>query len=314
MKRLIFCTLAMACSLLFSAWGFYAHKLINGQAIYSLPPPLSIFFKHHHQLIVDKSVNADKRRYIDSLESSRHFIDLDKYEEEEVIDTTKTYWIKASERYGEQLLRARGIVPWQIQKTYQQLVHAFIEKDAEQIINKAADLGHYVADAHVPLHTSMNYNGQLTGQIGIHAFWESRLPEQFAKNYKLNVGPARYIANTQKLAWKIVEESNKLVDKVLDTEKQLSLTFPKNLQKSFISRQQQVTSTYSDAYSEAYHQQLKGMVEARIRLSIQRLASYWYSAWIDAGQPTLSTNYKEKKNKKQEKEKISKALGREEWD
>ncbi|MGC6428813.1 MAG: hypothetical protein ACON4Y_05945 [Flavobacteriales bacterium] len=54
---------------------------------------------------------------------------------------------------------------------------------SEQILFICSDLGHYIADANVPLHTTINYDGQLTGQKGIHAFWESRLPELFSSEY-----------------------------------------------------------------------------------------------------------------------------------
>lgn len=312
MKRLILSIVASLACFSLSAWGFYAHKLINEHAVYSLPPPLSIFFKEHRKLIREKAINADKRCYTDSLEPPRHYIDLDRYEKS-IVDSIPLYWSKAREKYGERQLRKHGIVPWQIQITYQQLVQAFIKNDAEQIINKAADIGHYIADAHVPLHTTMNYNGQLTGQMGIHSFWESRLPEQFAKSYKLAVGRATYIENTQELAWIIVHESNALVEEVLEMEKELSKTFPSSMQKSYINRANITILTYSDAYAHAYHERLKGMVQARLRLSIQRIASYWYSAWVDAGQPILRSGYKEPTEASEKKVLDRKILGREEW-
>ncbi len=45
--------------------------------------------------------------------------------------------------------------------------------------------------------------------------------------------------------------------------------------------------TYSVPFSKAYHESLAGQVERRLRLSILRVASFWYSAWVDAGQPNL---------------------------
>jgi hypothetical protein len=63
----------------------------------------------------------------------------------------------------------------------QRLTNAFREKDQARILKLSAEIGHYVADAHVPLHASTNHNGQLTGQEGIHAFWESRIPELLAE-------------------------------------------------------------------------------------------------------------------------------------
>src|SRR5690606_37925329 len=111
-----------------------------------------------------------------SLESPRHFIDIEDYEEGHN-DSIPIHWSEGKEKVQERRLRASGIVPWQVYFTYQKLVRAFREQDNDAIIRHSADLGHYVSDAHVPLHTTRNYNGQFTGQIGIHAFWESRLPE-----------------------------------------------------------------------------------------------------------------------------------------
>lgn len=85
-------------------------------------------------------------------------------------------WNDAVEKYSEDTLLAYGIVTWHIQTVYNRLVKAFENHDVDCILKNSADLGHYVSDAHVPLHTTENYNGQLTGQKGIHAFWESRLP------------------------------------------------------------------------------------------------------------------------------------------
>jgi hypothetical protein len=32
---------------------------------------------------------------------------------------------------------------------------------------------------------------------------------------------------------------------------------------------------------------LNGMIERRMRLSIASIASFWYTAWVNAGQPNL---------------------------
>lgn len=293
------------------SWGFYAHRIINKSAIFTLPAPLSGFYKMHIHHITEKAIDADKRCYVDSAESPRHYIDIDRYSEESG-GTIPVHWSNAKEKYGERKLMARGVVPWQIYLTYQKLVQAFYDKHFERIIKYAADLGHYVADAHVPLHTTANYNGQYTDQIGIHAFWESRLPEMFGETYNLHVGKAAYISDPLEMAWQIVRESNTYVDSVLLIEKELSQTFPKHQQKGYINRKNILTYTYSDPYATAYHDNMNGMVEARMRQSIQRLGSYWFSAWVAAGQPTLAplkkVNLEDSPTLKQHQ-----IIGREEW-
>ena len=294
---------------IFCSWGFYMHKRINETATFLLPTEMVVFYKKHINSITEKATDADKRCYIDTLEGPRHYIDLDKFDE---VDSIPIHWTKAKEKYSERKLLAQGVIPWQIYRTYQNLVQAFKEKNQNRIIQYTADLGHYVADAHVPLHTTSNYNGQFTNQIGIHAFWETRLPEMFAKDYDHFVGAAQYIDDPLNKAWEIVKESNQMVDSVLAIEKKLAQTFKESEIRSYIQRNNQLIYTYSDNYAIAYHNALNGMVERRFRNSIRIVASMWYSAWIDAGQPKLNNL-----NQQTEIEVIpyqdKKTLGREEW-
>lgn len=271
--------------MLCSSWGFFAHRLINQTAVFALPTELAGFFKLHIKTITERAIDPDKRRYVDSAEAVRHFIDLDRYDD--APDSIPIHWSQAKEKYQERVISARGIVPWQIDRSYRNLVAAFSDKDLTRIIRNAADLGHYIADAHVPLHTTANYNGQYTDQIGIHAFWETRLPEMFSTDYDLLVGKAKYISDPLETAWDIVKQSYELVDSVLLVEKELSQKVPANLQRAYLTRNNVLGLHYSDHYATAYHTALNGMVERRLRSSIHLVGSYWYSAWVDAGQPML---------------------------
>lgn len=297
------------------AWGFFAHKKINYYAVFALPSKLAGFYKSNIDLITEKAVDPDKRCYIDSAEGPRHFIDIEDYRQDQQIDSIPIHWSQIKEKFQERQLLQNGIIPWQIHFTYLKLVKAFQSKDQQRIVKYSSDLGHYIADAHVPLHTTKNYNGQLTGQIGIHAFWESRLPEMFAQKYNLHVGKATYIEDPLSEAWNIIRESNVLVDSVLSVESNLNKRFKATQKNSFIERNNQLIWTYSDHYAKAYHQALNGMVERRMRQTIFRVSSYWYSAWLEAGQPDLSKISQIKKTTKQDSIAIKgkKPIGREEW-
>jgi len=196
-------------------------------------------------------------------------------------------WTDAVEKFSEDTLLAYGIVPWHIQTVYNRLVRAFEEKDIDYILKNSADLGHYVSDAHVPLHTTKNYDGQLTNQKGIHAFWESRLPELFADDYDYLVGTAEYQYSVLDVAWQAVESSFNSLDSVLLFDKELSLEFEQDKQYSYEKRGTKTIKVKSADYSLAYHTKLDGMVERRLRLSIISIGNLWYSAWVDAGQPIL---------------------------
>jgi len=150
----------------------------------------------------------------------------------------------------------------------------------------SAEIGHYIADAHVPLHTTENYNGQLTGQDGIHAFWESRLPELFSNDFDYFVGRAQYLTNTQLAAWDAVHSSHAAVDSVLREEKILSEKMG-DKKFSFETKGRQTVKVYSQPYAKAYFQKLDGMVERRMRAAIKLIGDFWFTAWIDGGQPDL---------------------------
>ena len=157
-------------------------------------------------------------------------------------------------------------------------------------MKNSAEIGHYIADAHVPLHASSNHNGQLTNQLGIHAFWESRVPELLAdKQFDFFIGKAEYIKNPGAFIWNRVSESGREADSVLSIEKQLSNQFPGDKKYSFENRNNVLVRQYSSDYTKAYNKRLNGMVERRMRQAIFAIASFWYTAWVNAGQPDLSS-------------------------
>jgi len=286
LKKTILLGILSATTVFFSSWGFFAHRLINRKAVFTLPSGMIRFYKNNITYISEHAVDPDKRRYTDSAEATRHFIDADHYGQSP-FDSIPEKWEAAAEKYGAAELNAHGTVPWQIQKTYYRLVKAFKERDSLRILRYSSAIGHYISDAHVPLHTTENYNGQLTGQVGIHAFWESRLPELYSDKYDFFTGKARYIQDPLKEAWHIVRHTFTLKDSVLLIEKRISSKFPSDKRYTYAGKNNQILKQYSPAYSKAYHIALKGMVEQQLRASLLETGSFWYSAWIDAGQPDL---------------------------
>ena len=286
MKNKLFVFLLISSAPFCISWGFFGHQKINRTAVFTLPGGMIRFYKNNIDFITEHAVNADKRRYSDTSEAARHFIDADRYGKNP-FDSIPEKWKDAELKFSSRVLQENGIVPWQIERTYYSLVKAFQQRDSIRILKLSADLGHYVSDAHVPLHTTENYNGQLSGQTGIHGFWESRLPELFFSEYDLLTGQARYIENPLKTAWKILKTAHSYTDSVLNIESKMNRTIPSDRKFSFSERNGLVTRQYSEEYAYAYHQALKGMVERQLRSSILMTGSYWYSAWIDSGQPDL---------------------------
>lgn len=287
---LFFVVLAVIFQPAMYSWGFFGHKKINRMAVFTLPPEMIGFYKKNIEYITEHAVDPDKRRYAVEGEAPRHYIDLDHYvkDGEDPFDVVPKPWTKAVEKFTEDTLQAYGIVPWHVNLMVMRLTKAFEEKDVDKILRVSADLGHYIGDSHVPLHTTKNYNGQLTNQKGIHGFWESRLPELKAKEYDYFVGRAVYVEDILEDEWQSVRESFAAKDSVLDLERKLNNEFPSDRKYAFENRGVVVMKTYSEDYSNAYHDMLNGMVERRLTQSIIKVGSYWYTAWVNAGQPDLN--------------------------
>ena len=267
-------------------WGFYGHALLNRQAVFSLPPEMLPLYKRELRFISENAVNPDRRRYAVKGEAEKHYIDLDHYGDSALYKLPK-YWAEAIEKFPEDSLRAHGIGPWSAYLTFFSLTKAFAAKDKTAILRLSADLGHYLGDLNVPLHTTKNYNGQLTGQAGIHGFWESRVPELLSKNYSFWVGKATYVPDPQQALWETVARAHSQVDSVLRIEKILSLQFPTDQKYSYEERNGVTVRVYSREFTTAYAQALDGQVERQMKRSIKMIADFWYTAWVNAGQPEL---------------------------
>lgn len=269
-------------------WGFYAHQKINYHSVFLLPPGMMAFYKQNIDFLSEHAVDPDKRRYAVKEEGPRHYIDFDQYGAYPFASLPRN-WDSAVAKYSIDTIQKNGIVPWWLQTMQYRLTEAFKEKNAARILKLSAEIGHYLADAHVPLHASGNHDGQLTDQRGIHGFWESRIPELLAeKEWDFFIGKAEYIKDPVDFTWKRVLESAAAADTVLKHEKQLSQQFPADQKFSFANRNGMIVRQYSTAFSKAYDKLLKGMIERRMRQSVFAVASFWYTAWINAGQPDLT--------------------------
>lgn len=287
-KFLLFFTLTLFCQQCF-CWGFYAHKKINYYAVFLLPPQMLVLYKQHIDFLTEHAVDPDMRRYAVAAEGARHYIDIDHYGKYPFAALPRK-WDDAVSKFSEDTLQQHGIVPWWVRTMLSRLTDAFREKNQAKILKLSAEMGHYVADAHVPLHANSNHNGQFTNQQGIHGFWESRIPELLAeKEWDFFIGKAEYIKDPGKFIWQRVLESAAAADTVLAFEREVSGQFSPDQKFSFEYRNGIIVRQYSSAFTRAYDQKLQGMVERRMRMAIFAVASFWYTAWVNAGEPDLTT-------------------------
>lgn len=271
----------------FGTWGFFAHKRINRLAVMTLPPEIFPFYKKHIRAITENAINPDARRYVVEGEAPKHYIDIDVYGDSAIYKMPRK-WKDAVAKYTEDTLKAYGIAPWNVYWMKYKLTDAFRIGDAKEILRLSAEIGHYIGDSNVPLHTTKNYNGQLTGQYGIHGFWESRLPELYSDDYNYFLPDAQYIEDPLDAAWQAVINAHLALDSVLSIERKLTLKLGEDKKYSYETRNGRNVKVYSKVFSNAFHKALNGQVERQMRASIQMVGDFWYTCWVDAGQPDMT--------------------------
>ncbi|CAN5766635.1 hypothetical protein BH11BAC3_BH11BAC3_47910 [soil metagenome] len=270
-----------------SSWGYLVHKTSMQLAVYKLPKAIQPFFYKNMDYLVENAGRPDKRRNTDSTEAPKHFIDLEKFGENAAYKMPFK-WDDAVSKYSLDTLKTYGYVPYEIMFMKQQLTAAFKTGNADSILFYATDMGHYIGDANVPLHTTENYDGQLTDQVGIHSLWETMIPEIEISNFNLyDKHKATYLAKPAERIWKAIRKANALVPEMLAAEKMVTLQFtPDKKYRTQIRRGKEV-KYYTSDFAKAYSKALGNTVNEQLLSTSDMIADFWYTAWVDAGKPAL---------------------------
>ena len=219
-------------SVLMSGWGFSPHRHIHAKAWAQLPPDLQDAWGGDPTLLVRHATSADARKHTDSLEAPRHYLDFDDVLEAWPSASNADELIGMKWKDYETLVtscdstldpRSFGVLPWQLFWTYRKLVGSMAATDStpadvKNVLRIAADLGHYLADAHVPLHTTGNYDGQRTNQKGIHALWETHNVEHLMASHACDLSEAQPDYDPLWDPWAILTKSHQDVPLVLAAE------------------------------------------------------------------------------------------------
>ncbi|HHW58656.1 MAG: zinc dependent phospholipase C family protein [Bacteroidales bacterium] len=285
-KQLIIILITTTISINLFGWGFFAHPRINEHAIYCLPPEMVGFYKRHKDYISQHAVDPDKRSYVDPIEAARHYMDINHYGQYPFDMVPKT-WNDAVKKYTEDTLYAYGILPYHLIKMYYRLVDAFKEGDAGKILYLSANIGHYVADAHVPLHCNEYYDGRTIEEKGIHALWESRAVEVLYDNFNLFVGRAKYISKPVDEFWNWIKLGYLQSDTVLSVYAYMLKHYTPSQIYTMEDRNNILIKQYSREFVQEFNALLHNMIERNFRRAIHNVASFWYTAWVAAGQPNL---------------------------
>ena len=280
-------TLLMFASQAAFGWGFWAHKVVNREAVALLPEPLKNFYEKNIDYVVEHASDPDLRRDEVKNEGYQHYIDMDRYGVYPNFDIPYSYEA-AVKKYGEEVVLKNGVVPWRVGIEVDSLTAAMKAGDGPLILHLSADLGHYVADMNVPLHSTQNYDGQMTGNIGVHSRWETGIPEHYGDKYKFSgMDSVFYIKDPVEHAFKILNHSYSLIDKIFRADSLAKIGIPSDSLFRVNKENGRKVYIYSDQYYDKFNNELNGMVESQMRQAIREVASYWYTAWVNAGKPKI---------------------------
>jgi hypothetical protein len=265
-----------------SAWGFTAHRMIHRKAIATLPEPLRGLFERNAAFVVEHAIDPDLERTTGN--DPGHFLDMDAFGAppfDGIPHAEKEHLARNGEKAAE-----RGRVPWRVDEVYRELVEALRTGDTARALTRAAALGHYASDAHVPFHAALNYDGQLSGQQGIHSRWESGLMERFERQID-----AAAVAS----AWTRVDDPVEAIFGVLADSYARHLDALASDRASAGAKDLADTpqdDRYADAYFSKLYEREGPSIAARVARAATLTASLWESAWEDAGRPKLDPTFR----------------------
>ncbi len=257
----------LTCSIFFIGWGGLGHSIINFNTILSALPEMD-FFEYWADSLANHASDADYRKQIDPDEGPRHYIDIDNYPEFLETGMINQNFDSLVAIHGYNFVMEQGILPWAILRRIDSLQIAFENAEWHNAMLHASDLGHYIADDHMPLHLTRNYNGQYTGQRGIHSRYESNMIGQFSNQIIYEGDTLNYIDNLSDYIFSIIYDNYNYVDSVLLADS-IATEFAGN--------------TTSAAYYEKLWELTKSFTIPLFKNASYKLTCLIYTAWVNAG-------------------------------
>lgn len=261
-----------------AAWGFEAHRLITDRAIELLPAELAPFFRKHRAVVVEHCIDPDLWRNAGfEQEPPRHFMDLDAYGPPSATNPPRDYEAAVA-KFGREMVDKNGLVPWRTAEISDRLVRGFQRQAdpgaafaANDVWFFSAVISHYIADAHVPLHAVLNYDGQLTNQHGIHSRFESELFQRYRTQLVIRPAAPKPFPNARDFVFDTLLASFSHVEPLLQADR----------------RAVAGKTEYDDDYFEKLFREARPILEKRLNESITAVAAAIVGAWERAGRPAV---------------------------
>jgi hypothetical protein len=266
--------------LLLSSWGHEGHRIISSKSVLSYNKEMSQFWVWAGYL-ANHSSDPDNRRSSDPNEKPKHFIDIDNYPEFVKNGNFSLTFEDAVKLHGREFVFEQGILPWATLATYNSLEKSFEKSDWKQVAFYAADLGHYIADGHMPFHITRNYDGQFSGNTGIHGRYESTMIDKIEDSISYVAQPAFIIQNPEAFIFFYLNHNYAGINTILEAD---------SVAKKIAG------NTRSDTYTEVLWSRTRELTNKLFSNASQAFASLVYTAWVKAGSPKMNTSNSDPRN------------------
>jgi hypothetical protein len=251
-------------------WGFATHHYIAQNYSKHLPPYID-GLRAYDAVVDQKVTDPDTRRPTTPGESYRHYIDIDNYPE--FFTGTLSHDRAVLEaQYGAATVLENGIVPWAVGEVVTTLTQQFQDQQWSAAATTIADLCHYVGDACQPLHCTRNYDGQFTGNNGIHSRYETTMMSSHIGELTTPVTPVTYYPNPVDAMFEFVDDSWAGVSVVLEAD---------NTARAASG------GSFNSIYYASLWSSTQSLTRSRINVAAVATASFVFTAWNNAGRPQV---------------------------
>jgi hypothetical protein len=262
-------------SLILSSWGGTGHYKINTASGLSFNSEMAQF-DVWISMLANHASDADDRKAWDPDEGPKHYIDIDNYAEFVADGRIPQTLDSAILVHGSYFVYDNGILPWATLTTFDSLQSCFERLDWAKAVLFASDLGHYVADGHMPLHITRNYNGQYTGNTGIHSRYESAMINSYISQITYEGFEIGEIEDVNQYVFNYMYGNYPFVDSVIAADDYAYAI---------------AGNTNSSNYRQALWDKSKGFTILMFKNASHALTELIYTAWRRAGSPDMSPDF-----------------------
>jgi hypothetical protein len=245
------------------SWDDTGQRLIIEKVVDALPKQMKKFYEERQASLLELLADPARMRQRLTFEVDR----LSEFPFEDIPENRQA----AVSRFGEDTIEETGDLPWKLLETYEKLVEAFRNLDIQAIESLSAEIAFQIGELHNPVNVSQFGDGEPIDQMGLRERFDERLLEVYGEKLKVETPTSIYLDRPSEYVFNIVRRAYVWVDNILLHD--------------YIARQG--VMSYDRFYYEGLWLRASVILSQTFESLSRDIASFWYTAWIEAGKPEL---------------------------